>query len=248
MQKTHRAEQLPHTEYPPIGKGKGAGRDEILGGQPGGGQPVPEEVKRFLPVHMEDAVQQAQAVQTVHGGGGHTQAFEVVDDIHFDALQPGLRRLDAVRAYAKGEVFRFGQAVVPLGKLVLQHFGILPPHIVKPVRPEGNGYALCPVLGGGQIQKRELKVNGAVKIVEEIGPALKDCCFVLVLTELVVNILKLDSFGIEFVGHTADAVRPHPFIGDAVLGGQLLFIRPLRPGNRGFDLLAFAAGQFSLLG
>ena len=165
MQEADRAEQLPHAEHTPVFELKGAGGDEVLGGQPGRGQPVPGEAERGLAVHVEDAVEQMQPLYAVHGGAGHAQALEVVDNIHLDALQPGLGGFDAVRVNAEGEILGLCQAVVPLGKLILQHFRVFVPHIVEFVRPQGNDDAPgIAVLGGGQVQKGELKANGAVKV------------------------------------------------------------------------------------
>ena len=83
-------------------------------------------------------------------------------------------------------------------------------------------------------------------VVEEVAPAFKDGCFILVLRKLVVNILVLDRLGVKGIGDTADAVREYPLIRDAVLRRKLLFIGLVRPGDGGFDLLSLGAGQFSL--
>ena len=88
--------------------------------------------------------------------------------------------------------------------------------------------------------------DGAVKVVEKIAPAFKDSGLILVLGELIVDVLKLDGLGLMGICDSADAVRPHPLIGDAVLGGLLLPVRPVRPGNRRFDLFAVAPGQLFL--
>ena len=243
LQERGRAVQLPHAEHPPILELEGAGGDEVLGGQAGGGQPVPGEAERFLSVHVEDAVEQTQALYPVHGGGGHAQPLEVVDYVDLNALQPGLGGLDAVRVDAEGEVFGLGQAVVPLGKLVLQHLRVFIPDIVELVRPHGNDDAPGTVLGGGQVQKGELEADGAVEVVEEIGPALEDGGLVLVLAELVVDVLELHRLGVESIGDAANAVRVHPLIGDAVLGGQLLFVVSFCPGDSGLNVPPVLVGQ-----
>ena len=48
---------------------------------------------------MEDAVEQMQPLYAVHGGAGHAQALEIVDNIHLNAFQPGLGCFDAVFNY-----------------------------------------------------------------------------------------------------------------------------------------------------
>ena len=97
-----------------------------------------------------------------------------------------------------------------------------------------------------RFKKDSWKPDGAVKVVEEVAPALEDGGFVLVLAELVVDVLELDGLGVAAIRHLADAVRPHPLIGDAVLGGGLLlFARAVGAGNRCLDLFAFGAGQLT---
>ena len=95
-------------------------------------------------------------------------------------------------------------------------------------------------------QEGKLKADGAVEVVKEVAPALKDGRFILVLRKLVVNVLVLDRLGVKSICDTADAVWEHPLIRDAVLRRNLLFIGLVRPGDGGFDLLSLGAGQFSL--
>ena len=42
-----------------------------------------------------------------------------------------------------------------------------------------------------------LKFDGAVEVVEEVAPALKDGGFILILRKLVVNVLVLDRLGVK---------------------------------------------------
>ena len=91
-------------------------------------------------------------------------------------------------------------------------------------------------------------MHGAVKVVQEIAPRLKDGGLVLILRELVVDVLILDRFGVARVGHTADAVRPHTLIRDAVLRRFFFLIRSVRSCDGGFDLFSFGAGQLFLFG
>lgn len=58
----------------------------------------------------------------------------------------------------------------------------------------------------------------------------------------------LDRFGVTRVGHTADAVRPHTLIRDAVLRRFFFLIRSVRSCDGGFDLFSFGAGQLFLFG
>ena len=98
----------------------------------------------------------------------HLNAGKMVQDVSFE-----LR---------KGEILGFDKAVVALCQLVLQHGGVLHPDTVKiiPLKGDvdgaGKGFLRC-----CKVQKRQLKLNRAVEVVEEIAPALEDCGFILVL-------------------------------------------------------------------
>ena len=112
----------------------------------------------------------------------YAQPLEVIENVGLNALQTGLGCLDAVRVNAKGEILGFDQAVVALCQLVLQHGHVLHPDTVKiiPLKGDvdgaGKGFLRC-----GKVQKRQLKLNRAVEVVEEIAPALEDRGFILVL-------------------------------------------------------------------
>ena len=79
-------------------------------------------------------------------------------------------------------ILGFDKAVVALCQLVLQHGHVFDADAVKIVPLErdvdgaGKGFLRC-----CKVQKRQLKLNRAVEVVEEITPALEDRCFVLVL-------------------------------------------------------------------
>ena len=79
-------------------------------------------------------------------------------------------------------------------------------------------------------------MDGTVEIIKEITPAVKNGGFVLVLTELVIDVLILHRFGEVGVGDTADAVRVHLQEGDAVLCGHFLFVTPVGSGDDSLDL------------
>ena len=224
-----------------------AGRsDKVFGGKSAGSQPVPLELERCLLVHVEDGVKLGQPGFAVQDLGGHAQPLEVVQHIGLDTLQPGLGGTDAVGLDGKGQVLGLDEAVVAPRQLVLQHLRVLHPDGVKVIPLGRDGDTVGEgLLGRRQVQKGQLETDGAVKIVEEIAPAFKDGGLVLVLAELVVDVLELDGFRVAAIRHLADAVRPHPFIGNAVLGGLFLFARAVGAGNRCLDLFAFGAGQLT---
>ena len=129
----------------------------------------------------------------------------------------------------------------------MQHFRVFGPDAVKFIALGRDVDAVrIAVPAGGQVEEGKLKADGAVEVVKEVAPALKDGGFIFILRELVVNILVLDRLGVKGIGDTADAVREYPLIRDAVLRRKLLFIGLVRPGDGGLDLLSLGAGQFSL--
>ena len=119
---------------------------------------------------------------TIQSLGSHAQTLEVIENVGLNTLQTGFCRLDAVRVNAEGEILGFDKAVVALCQLVLQHGGVLHPDTVKiiPLERNGNGTGKS-LFGCCEIQKRQLKFDRAVEVVEKITPTLKDRCFVLVL-------------------------------------------------------------------
>ena len=73
------------------------------------------------------------------------------------------------------------------------------------------------------VDKRNLKGNHAVKIIEEITPIFKDSVFIFIFCQLVVNIVKPYGLRVEFILHPADSVPSHFQVGDRLLGGDMLF-------------------------
>ena len=129
----------------------------------------------------------------------------------------------------------------------MQHFRVLSPDAVKFIALGRDIDAVrIAVPAGGQVEEGKLKADGAVEVVEEVAPAFKDGGFILVLRKLVVNVLILDRLGVKGIRDTANAVREHPLIRDAVLRRKLLFIGLVRPGDGGLDQFSLGAGQFSL--
>ena len=172
----------------------------------------------------------------------YAEASEIVDNINLNTFQTGFRQTKAVRVYAIGQIFRLCQAVLSLGYLVAEHLRVFRPDAVKAVSVERNVNALRNVfLRRGEVHKRELKLNGSVKEIEKLAPPIKDGGLILILTELIVCILKLDGFHIMRICYAANPIRPNALIGDAVLCGFLFLIRPIRLCDGGFDLLFLRA-------
>lgn len=88
-------------------------------------------------------------------------------------------------------------------------------------------------------------MNGAVEEVEEATPLIEDSGFVLLLCQLVVDVLKLNGFGVVVVGYTADSIREHTLKRNGLLGSLgntgVLFCSLIRC----LYLSAFLTGEFA---
>ena len=131
---------------------------------------------------------------TVQSSCRYPQTLEVVEYISLNTLQSGLGGFDTVSVNAKGQVFGLDQTVVASGQLILQHRGVFLTDTVKsvPLGRDGNGIGKS-LLRCRKVQKRQLEVDRAVEVVEEITPAFKDCGLIFILGELVVDVLKLNG-------------------------------------------------------
>ena len=240
---------LSHAKAALFAEIKAGRRDEVLGGQAGGRQPLPVEQERCLGVHVEHIVHQLQPLMPVKRRCRNSQPLEVVQQVDLYALQPRLCGLDVLRVHPEGDVLGLGQTVVALSLLVLQHFRILVADFIVTVIPVGNQNALLKGFrAGSQIKERKLQVNAAVEIIEEIAPALEDRRLIIVLRELIIDVLKLDGLGVILIRDAADAVRPHALIGNGVLCGMRpLLALLLIPGHERLELLLFCARQLDLL-
>ena len=193
---------------------------------------------------MEEIVHQPQALFAIQGEGRDAQPLEVPQNVRLDAIQPGLGCADALCLDAEGQILGLLKPPAALGHLGFQNGEIFPADLVKLVslerHPEALGDSLLP---NRQIEEGELEVDGAVKVVEKVAPAFKDSRLVLVLVQLIIDIEELNGLGVILRRHAADAVRPHPLVGDALLGGCFFAVRAVGSGNGGVDALSLAAGE-----
>ena len=150
--------------------------------------------QRSLLPYVEYRMKLKKPFFTVQRSGSYTKTLEVIKYICLNTLQTGLGGFDAVRVDTKGQIFGLDETVVTSGQLILQHCGIFFADTVKgvPLGRDGNGVSKG-LLRCRKVQKRQLKMNRAVKIIEEITPTLKDCRLIFVLGELIVDVLKLDG-------------------------------------------------------
>ena len=106
-------------------------RNEVLGRHAALQDAVIAEVKLLLFLLMKGFVHDLQPFHAVQRVGLHAQHLEIIENIGFDTLQPGLCLPDALCFDAKRDVLRPNQTVVTLGKLLFQHLCIFHTHIVK---------------------------------------------------------------------------------------------------------------------
>ena len=172
----------------------------------------------------------------------HTKPLEVIEEVDLNALQPGFRGFQIVRLYAEGNELGFDQPVIAAGKLRLQHLCVLRAELVERIRPrrDSNGLRVA-VLVSGEVYERELKMDGAVKIIEEVAPRIEDRGLVLVLVELIIDVLKLHRFAVIVIRYPADTVREHPLKGNGILRRLMPFVCVFCFGNRRFNLLSVGA-------
>ena len=219
LQEADGGKLLAHPEiFCPVEQ-EGTGGNEILGGQAGSGKPVPGKIKRLKAVHAENVMENFEPVMAVQHFRCNAQSFEVVDDIRFDSLQTGLCHTDVVCIDAEGQVLGFHNTVVALGKLVLQHPCVFVTNRVETIflgrDRDGlsKGFFRC-----GQIDKGQLKLNRAVKVVQEITPAIEDGLLILIVRELVVDVPELNHLGVMGLRNLTDTIHSHSDIRDAILG------------------------------
>ena len=135
-------------------------------------------------------------------------------------IQPRLGFLHGSSLNAEGNILGLGQTVIALGQLHLQHVAVLGTDGIEVIVPGRDPDALLEAFRiGRHVHEGQFEVDGTVKEVQETAPFLKDGSLILLLCQLVVDILKLNGFGVIVVRHTADAIRKHTLKRDGLLGG-----------------------------
>lgn len=199
-------------------KGKTGRCNKVLYRQPALRQPLPIEIESVMVTHVEHIVHQMKPFLAVQQFCPDTQAFEVVHQVDLDVNEPRLCLFHGFRLNAKRQVLRLGQAVVALGKLAAQHGAVLRAHRIEMILLVRDTHHLLKIRGiRSHIHKRKLKADAGIKEVQEAAPFLKDSRLILLLCQLVIDVLKLNGFGVVVVRHTADTIREHPLKGNAIL-------------------------------
>ena len=221
---------------------EGTGCNEVLNGEAGGSKPVPREPERFLLVHVKNVMHQLEPVVPIQRFRLYAQALEVVENVDLNALQPWFCGFQIVCLNAEGNKFCLDQTVIAACKLHLQHFCVFCSKLVERILSRRDSYGLrVAVLVGGEVYERELKMDGAVKIIEEVAPRIEDRGLVLVLVELIIDVLKLHRFAVIVVCDPANTVREHPLKGNGILRRLMLSVSIFRLGDSRFNLLSVGA-------
>ena len=249
LQKRDRTELFTNAEVLTVPKLKGAWSDKVLYGKSGRSKPIPREIEITLFVHVEHPVHKGKTLFAVQGFGSYAKSLEVIEQIGLNAVETGFCNSHSIRFNAEGQIFGLDKTIIATGKLTSQHIRVFDTDTVEiiPLRRNDNALTVG-VLICRHIHKGQLELNRAVEVVKEITPTLKDCRFIFVLIELIVDVLELNGL-CEVAGfHTANAVRVHPFKRDGVLCRLLLFILILRSCDGGFDFSLFRSRELSFCG
>ena len=159
-----------------------------------------------------------QPLFAVHGSGNDTQTPKVIEQIVFDMVESRLCLPHGFGFNAECQVLGFGQAVVALRQLLFQHLAILGTDGIEAVLLERDTDTLFKAFSiGTQVHKGKLKVNGAVKEIQETAPLIEDGSLIFLLCQLIVDVLKLNGLGVITVSDTADAIREHSLKGNGLL-------------------------------
>ena len=225
LQVAHRPQRAAHLEILPAFENKAGRCHEILRGQPRLQQLVILEGEGHRLFRIEGLVQDLQALHAVQWVSPHPEYLEVIQDIRLDPVQLRPRLVNVVGLDRERDILRAHQPVVAPGKLVLQHLGVFHTYIVKFIVLRLDPDHLLEFRQVGlMVDKRQLEINRAVKIIEEITPVLENGTFILILCQLIVDVIEANGLGIQAVLYPADPIPPHLAVGDGFLGGDPLFL------------------------
>jgi len=217
-QKAGGAKNAAHLEGAAVLEGKGGRRNSILHRKPTFYEVFPVEVKLAGTVHVEHIVHEFQPLDTVQGLCLHPQSVKVVEQIVLDVVEPGLDLRHAFTLHTKGDELGLSQTIIALGKLLTQHLRILGANIVKAiflVRDADALLKLCAVRC--HVHKGQFKLDAGIEEVQETAPFLENGGLVLLLGELIIDVLILDSAGVVVGFYPAGAILEHPLHGDGLL-------------------------------
>ena len=213
-------------------------RDIVLRPQAGFQYLVVGEGKRRFGFRVQRLIQDFQPFHPIQGIGGHAQDLEVVQNIRLDALQLRPCHCQIVSLNGKGNVLGLEKPIVSLRQLVVQHLRVFHANIIKSVilRFDLDDLLILPH-AAFLVDKGQLEMDAAVKVIEKIAPVFKDGALIVILGQLIVDVVKADGLGIDMVGHSADTVLAHFLIGNGILDGNPLCLAFQRKPNAFFICL-----------
>ena len=230
LQIGHRTVDAAHLEGTAVLKGKRCRRNKVLYGQTGFHKILPVKEELIIVTHVEHGVHQTKPFLAVHRGCHHTQTAEVVEQVILDMVQSRFCLTHGLCFDAEGQILGLGQTVIALRKLLFQDLTVLGTGSIEVVLSERDTDALFKALRiGTHVHKGQLKLNRAVEEIQETAPLIENGGFILLLCQLIVDVLKLNGFGVVAVCDPADTVREHPLKGNGLLGGlgnPIVFLCP----------------------
>ncbi len=128
---------------------------------------------------MQLAVYHFQTFPPGEGSRLHTKFLKVSYNVSFDTLQAWPGCPDPVRMNPKRDIFGAHNTVIAFGNLPGQHIGKFSANIIKIIVLRGNVYRVLVFGPGAMIDKRKLKGQGTVKIIEERTVAIKNSALVV---------------------------------------------------------------------
>ena len=210
LQITHGSTEISHSEGPASREREGSGCNKILYRKAGACKPVPIKIEAIMIAHVEHGMHQLQTFSAVQHSGDNAKTLEIIHHVCLHMIQTRLGLLHGIRLNTEADIFRLCQTIIALGELHFQHLTVLTADIVEVVIAIGNADLFLKAFRiGCHVHERQLKVDGAVEIVQEGTPLFKDCGLVLLLCQLIVDVLILDGLGVIIIRHTANAIREH---------------------------------------
>ena len=194
-------------------------------------------------------MQNFQTLLPVHDVRRAAHGLEVAQQVKANARQPRPRCFQTVGLDGEGQVFRFDDAIVAAGKLLLQDGGVLGADVVKiiPLRCDLKTFCVLHRVNLA-IEKRQLHMDGSIHIVVQVAQVFKDGGPGLRLGQLIADVLKGNALGERASVNAAHTVRVDGLIRDGGLCRAGLAVTLVLADN-GINFFFLGAGElFGLFG
>ncbi len=168
IQETDRSEDAAHLKGAAVLNASAVGAMASFTDRPLGTKVFPVEVELVGSIHVSIPCISRRRWAPFRGFACTPRPVEVVQQVILDVASRGLTCCHAFARTPKGQVFRLVRPLLPFGKLLPEHLGVLGSHIVKAVFLERDADAFSnSVLSVAVFTKRQLKVDRAVEKVEK---------------------------------------------------------------------------------